>query len=84
MHVWLKEAEYRRVIDAHPGEEVFRFPWGDHARFVTDGIVDETLVYDRADRMQADVGKWANGAQGEGLSTYTQHIIGHFYLQTVN
>lgn len=77
VHLVLLYPHYRAVIAQHPGE-VVRFPWGDAAATVLDGIQLIFLVYDPTDGGQrAD-----QPIPGDELRTARRkHLIGRFYVE---
>jgi hypothetical protein len=58
-----------------------RFPWGDEAVSVLDGLQFHTLVYDGSGSTK--VGFGADSKYFEALRTSTRHLIGNFYIEEV-
>jgi hypothetical protein len=84
VHLLALYPHYREMIAANPNgrSEPVKFPWGDDAVSVLDGMQARILVYDTGPTTRAQVDHdlpWE-----EGLRVYTRHLLGNFYLQLVH
>jgi len=77
IHLALFYPSYRITIAKTPDGPV-RFPWGDAAVTVGDGIHFRVLVFDRSGATEAVLGRRPGP---EGLSTITNHLVGRFYME---
>lgn len=56
-----------------------RFPWGDGAVSVLDGMRLRTLVYDRSGETRATVG--VDQQDSTGFRIFTRHLVGNFFAE---
>jgi hypothetical protein len=79
VHIALFYPSYRMTIAKSPDGPV-RFPWGDAALTVLDGMHFRTLVFDRGGATEAVLGRQLGP---DGLPKFTRHLIGNFYLEEI-
>lgn len=75
LHLAILYPSYRAEI-AQASERPVKFPWGDQAAFVGDGLQFRTLVYD-------DTGNTARAAPRveEGICVTDNRLIGNFFIE---
>ncbi len=80
MHLLTLYPYYRQKIAESP-EGPVRFPWGDAAAWVTDGIHLRILIHDESGTTRAAVGIESPGPDGLWVSTH--HLLGNFFIEEV-
>ena len=78
VHLAVMSPHYRRVIEHSPPGAV-RFPWGDSAVLVLDGLQFRTLVYDDTAETAGLVG--TERMKQEGIFAQTDHFVGNFFME---
>ena len=82
IHLIALYPKYHSIVSNDPDgqSKAIRFPWGDAAIGVLDGIQLRTLIYDATSLTQDRAGKiWRD--QETRLIIYTRHLLGNFFIE---